>query len=484
MSDVWSAPHHPEPLNSSVRIPGSKSLTNRYFVLAALGDQPSVIREPLVARDTILMAQALEALGASLEFYDHELFVYPAPLHGARIQAGLAGTVMRFLPAVAMLAKGDVMIDGDAAARVRPMDPVLQAIKKLGVAVDHAVDARGRGVLPVTVHGTGAVHGGRIEIDASASSQFISALLLAAPRMANGLELRHVGGSIPSSPHLEMTVEVLRGAGIEVFTFPKDAGPVRPGHPAVRWLVLPGVPDVGNVEVEPDLSNAGPFLAAAMVTGGAIEIPGWPRTTQQPGDALRDIFARMGATARVVSGRLTLIGPKSISPLDLDMHDVGELVPTVAAVAAFATGPSALRNIGQLRGHETDRLTAITTELERLGGRARVEGDDLFIEPCPLHGATVDTYEDHRMATFAAVIGLRVPGVNIVNIGTTSKTLPQFPQMWADLVAGKATVQAVPQEIPLASQFEEPLDQHEATIDQHEVSVNQLGDKTRKGGDL
>ncbi len=458
MSDVWSAPHHPEPLNSSIRIPGSKSLTNRFFVLAALGDQPSVIREPLVARDTILMAQALESMGVGLEFYDHELFVYPAPLHGARIQAGLAGTVMRFLPAVAMLAKGDVMIDGDAAARVRPMDPVLQAIKKLGVSVDHAVDARGHGVLPVTVHGTGTVEGGRIEIDASASSQFISALLLAAPRMANGLELRHVGATIPSSPHLEMTVEVLRDAGIEVFTFPKDAGPVRPGHPAVRWLVLPGVPDVGNVEVEPDLSNAGPFLAAAMVTGGTIEIPGWPRTTQQPGDTLRDIFTRMGAHARTASGRLILTGPKEILPLDLDMHDVGELVPTVASVAAFATGTSTLRNIGQLRGHETDRLNAITTELGRLGGRARVTGDDLIIEPAPLHAATVETYEDHRMATFAAVIGLRVPGVDVVNIETTSKTLPQFPQMWSDLVAGNASIQATPHEIPLSSQADMSAD--------------------------
>ncbi|MFT3943560.1 MAG: 3-phosphoshikimate 1-carboxyvinyltransferase [Ancrocorticia sp.] len=451
MSAVWSAPHHPEPLRSSVRIPGSKSLTNRYFVLAALGDQPSVIREPLVARDTILMAQALEAMGAGLEFYDDALFVYPAPLRGATIQAGLAGTVMRFLPAVAMLAKGDVTIDGDAAARVRPMDPVLQAIKKLGVSVDHAEDAQGRGVLPVTVHGTGVVEGGRIEIDASASSQFISALLLAAPRMTHGLELRHVGGAIPSSPHLEMTVEVLRDAGIEVFTFPKDAGPVRPGHPAVRWLVLPGIPDVGNVEVEPDLSNAGAFLAAAMVTAGKLEIPGWPRVTQQPGDALRDIFTRMGATANVVAGKLHLTGPKEILPLDMDMHDVGELVPTVAAVAAFATGTSVLRNIGQLRGHETDRLNAITTELNRLGGKAWVEGDDLHIEPAPLHAATVESYEDHRMATFGAIIGLRVPGVEVVNIETTSKTLPQFPQMWADLIAGKKKVRAARQDIPLSS---------------------------------
>lgn len=441
---AWPAPFHPAPLTSSIRIPGSKSLTNRFIVLAALGDQPSVIREPLVARDTILMTRALEAMGTGLEFYDNALFVYPAPLKGASIHAGLAGTVMRFLPAVAAIADGDVTIDGDEAARVRPMDPVVQAIKALGVGVDHAEDPQGRATLPLTVHGTGHVRGGRIDIDASASSQFISAMLLAAPRMAGGLEIRHTGGAIPSTPHLDMTVDVLRDSGIEVFTFPRDAGPVRRGHPAVRWLVLPGTPDVGNVEVEPDLSNAGPFLAAAMLTGGSVEIHGWPRITKQPGDQLRTIFAQMGASVAMMAGRLQLTGPApdGILPLDMDMHDVGELVPTIAAVAAFATGTSAIRNIGQLRGHETDRLSAITTELERLGGKAWVEGDDLLIEPRPLHGATVHTYDDHRMATFAAIIGLRTEGVLVENIGTTAKTLPQFPQMWADLTGGAASVRA------------------------------------------
>ena len=219
----------------------------------------------------------------------------------------------------------------------------------------------------------------------------------------------------------------------------------------MRWLVLPGIPDVGNVEVEPDLSNAGAFLAAAMVTAGTLEIPGWPRVTQQPGDALRDIFTRMGASASVVAGRLQLTGPKEILPLDMDMHDFGELVPIIAAVAAFATGPSVLRNIGQLRGHETDRLNAITTELNRLGGKSWVEGDDLHIEPTPLHAATVDSYEDLRMATFGAIIGLRVPGVEVINIETTGKTLPQFPQMWADLIAGKKKVRAARQDIPLSN---------------------------------
>lgn len=446
---AWPAPFHAQPLNTSIRVPGSKSLTNRFIVLAALGDQPSVIREPLVARDTVLMVRALEAMGTGFEFYDNALFVYPGPLRGASIHAGLAGTVMRFLPAVATLANGDVEIDGDVAARVRPMDPVVRAIEQLDVLIDHGTNAAGQATLPVTVHGTGSVLGGRIGIDASASSQFISAMLLAAPRMESGLELRHTAGQIPSTPHLDMTVDVLRGSGIEVFTFPRDAGPVRPGHPAVRWLVLPGIPDVGNVEVEPDLSNAGAFLAAAMVTGGFVEIQNWPRITKQPGDQLRTILAQMGASVAMMAGRLQVKGPEQIEPIDLDMHDVGELVPTVAAVATFATGTSAIRNIGQLRGHETDRLSAITTELERLGGKAWVEDDDLFIEPRPLHGATLQTYEDHRMATFAAIIGLRVEGVSVDNIATTSKTLPQFPQMWQDMVAGAAVVRANTADLPV-----------------------------------
>ncbi|MCF2705972.1 3-phosphoshikimate 1-carboxyvinyltransferase [Arcanobacterium haemolyticum] len=436
MVDSWASPYHPGPITTNIRIPGSKSLTNRYLVLAALGDQPSVIREPLVARDTVLMAKALEAMGMGMEFYDHELFIYPAPLHGATVEVGLAGTVMRFLPAVATLAEGPVHFDGDAGARVRPMDPVVQAIRQLGVDVTSATNADGQAVLPLTVHGRGHVDGGHLRIDASASSQFISALLLAAPRMKNGMELRHVGSAVPSTPHLDMTVDVLRSAGIDVSTFPKDAGPVREGHPAARWIVRPGIPDLGNVEVEPDLSNAGAFLAAAMVTGGSITIPSWPRSTTQPGDELRTIFSQMGAHVELSHGRLCVTGPSSIRALDRDLHDVGELVPTIAAVAAFADGTSVLRNIGQLRGHETDRLAALTAEFSKLGGKAWVEGDDLHITPMRLHGGVLETYADHRMATFAAIIGLRVEGVRIINVATTSKTLPQFTQMWTDMTHG------------------------------------------------
>lgn len=438
---AWAAPFHPGPVDAAVRLPGSKSLTNRYLVLAALGEEPARIHRPLFARDTVLMARGLAGMGAALSHEGRTLTLTPGPLGSARIQAGLAGTVMRFIPAVAAFTVGDVTVDGDPAARTRPMDPVVRALRDLGVEVEHAADASGRAVLPVTVHGTGSVGGGSVEIDASASSQFVSALLLAAPRMERGLDLRHVGPPVPSSPHIAMTVEVLRAAGIAVSALVGDGSPAglpssaRPGRPAARWTVEPGTPRLGDVTVEADLSNAGPFLAAAMVTGGRTAVLDWPARTAQGGEALRGIFTAMGGRAVYDpdASTLRLQGPHRIAPLDADMHDVGELVPTVAAVAAFADGPSRLRNIGQLRSHETDRLAAIAAELARAGGSARIEGDDLVIQPRPLRGARLESYADHRMATFGAILGLRVEGIEVAGVETTAKTFPQFTDMWSEL---------------------------------------------------
>jgi len=291
------------------------------------------------------------------------------------------------------------------------------------------------------------VGGGSVEIDASASSQFVSALLLAAPRMERGLDLRHVGPPVPSSPHIAMTVEVLRAAGIAVSALASDGSPAglpssaRPGRPAARWTVEPGTPRLGDVTVEADLSNAGPFLAAAMVTGGRTAVLDWPARTAQGGEALRGIFTAMGGRAAYDpdASTLRLQGPHRIAPLDADMHDVGELVPTVAAVAAFADGPSRLRNIGQLRAHETDRLAAIAAELARAGGSARIEGDDLVIQPRPLRGARLESYADHRMATFGAILGLRVEGIEVAGVETTAKTFPQFTDMWSELACAPGT---------------------------------------------
>ncbi|VEI13725.1 3-phosphoshikimate 1-carboxyvinyltransferase [Trueperella bialowiezensis] len=415
---TWAAPHC-ETVTATVELPGSKSLTNRYLVLAALGDKPTTIHHPLVARDTELMAGALEALGAAIERSDDDTVwtVHPGAFRGGRVDCGLAGTVMRFIPPLAAFASEPVTFDGDPAARVRPMSAIVGALRDLGVQVD-AASYDGAPVLPITVRGTGEVSGGQLEIDASASSQFVSALLLAAPRMTRGLDLRHVGGTLPSQPHIDMTVTVLREAGIDVVAEP------------TRWIVTPGIPRLPDVTIEPDLSNAGAFLAAAMVTGGSVSVPRWPEHTTQPGDAYRQIFADMGGHVSLDDGVLSVTGPQQLVPYDADMNDVGELVPTVAAVAAFAPGTSRLRNIGQLRGHETNRLAAIVTELGKVGVPAREEGDDLVITGTPTRAAVIESYDDHRMATFGAILGLRIPGIRVTNIDTTAKTLPGFANMW------------------------------------------------------
>jgi 3-phosphoshikimate 1-carboxyvinyltransferase len=419
MSDaLWSAPTTDAPVRATVHLPGSKSLTNRYLVLAALSDEPSRLRSPLRSRDTALMAGAISALGTRVTDTGSgaDWTITPAELTGpATIDVGLAGTVMRFLPPVAALATGDIAFDGDPHARKRPMAPILRALRDLGVVVDDG----DTGLLPFTVRGTGRVRGGTIEIDASASSQFVSALLLAGARFDEGLTVRHVGPPIPSEPHVTMTVEALRDVGVVV----DDSEPE-------IWRVEPGRIGGLDVQVEPDLSNAAPFLAAAAVTGGRVRVPGWPQYTTQAGDELRDLLDSMGAEVSLDRDGLTVAGTGELYGIDADLHSAGELTPVLAALAALADTPSQLRGIAHLRGHETDRLAALATELNRLGGDVTETDDGLVIKPRKLHGGTFATYDDHRVATAAAVLGLRVPGVLVENIGTTGKTLPNFTELW------------------------------------------------------
>lgn len=415
---TWPAPRAHAPLHATVELPGSKSLTNRHLILAALSEAPSRIIAPLRARDTVLMADALRALGASVVADGQDWVVTPGALHGAAIEAGLAGTVMRFVPPVAALASGASTFDGDEYARTRPMRALLDGLRAAGVTVDD----EGRGMMPFTIVGRGAVPGGVVEIDASASSQFVSALLLAGARFDKGIEVRHVGASLPSLPHIEMTVEVLRAAGVEVDTSLPE-----------RWVVAPGPIRTPDVVVEPDLSNAGPFLAAALVTGGSVTVPRWPARTDQPGDALRGLLSQMGAEVALDDRGLTVTGTGRIGPLVADLHDVGELAPTLAAIAALAEGESRLTGIAHLRGHETDRLQALADEINALGGDATELPDGLIIRPATLHGGLWHAYADHRMATAGAVIGLAVDGVEVDDIGCTTKTLPDFPGLWSTL---------------------------------------------------
>ncbi len=416
----WTAPTATSPVQAAVVVPGSKSLTNRLLVLAALADGPSTLRRPLRSRDTVLMVEALRALGARVLDEDDDLVVEPAPLRGGvRIDTGLAGTIMRFLPSVAALADGDVLMDGDPRARERPMAPVLDALRALGVTVDD----EGRGSLPFTVRGRGAVPGGTVTIDASASSQFVSGLLLAAARFERGVTVHHDGRPVPSQPHIAMTVEVLRDRGVVVDDDVPDT-----------WRVEPGPIGAFDLEIEPDLSTAAPFLAAALVTRGRVRVAGWPQRTTQAGDGLRDILDAMGADVTLDREGLTVVGTGAIEGVDVDLHDVGELTPVVAALAALAQSPSWLRGVAHLRGHESDRLAALATEINGLGGDVTETEDGLRIRPAALHGGRFATYHDHRMAMAGAVVGLAVPGVVIEDVETTAKTLPQFTERWAQLL--------------------------------------------------
>ena len=431
----WPAPAATRPVRATVTVPGSKSITNRALVLAALADGPTRIEGALLARDTELAMTALRQLGCGLRVSGTTVEVEPLPIAeqpraplstGVRaettVDCGLAGTVMRFLPPVAALTSLQVHLDGDPRARQRPLAPLTQALRHLGVAID-------ADCLPLTISGAGVVTGGPVTLDSSASSQFISALLLAAPRFRCGVLVTHHGPALPSLPHVRLTVDMLRDRGVTVTA--EDADPTH-----CSWLAAPGPIAGGDIRVAPDLSNAGPFLAAAMVTGGRVSVPDWPAQTWQAGDALREIFTEMGGEVRLDTSGLTLTGPAQPRGIDRDFSDVGELVPTVAAVAAVAATPSRLRRIGHLRGHETDRLAALVRELRALGCGAQELDDDIMITPRPLHPATVECYADHRMATFAAIIGLRVPGISLSDVACTAKTLPDFPRLWTDMVIG------------------------------------------------
>lgn len=433
---LWPAPFRgDQKVNARVVIPGSKSVTNRALILAAQAQGPSLLKRPLISRDTELMVAGLRAMGVGIKDLnvDGDLAweITPAPLRGpAKVDVGNAGTVMRFLPPLSALAQGDISFDGDPRSYERPLGPVISALEDLGIEIEHS----GRYSLPMVVKSKGQIPGGALTIDASASSQFLSALLLIAPSTRDGIVATHKGGALPSMPHIDMTVQMLRDFGAEVLV----------NKSANSWSVSAGVLQGKDLVIEPDLSNAAPFLSIAMVCGGSITIADWPDVTTQPGDQLREILTAMGAKnsrdANKNGGGLTITGGDGIHGIDIDLHDVGELTPAIAALAALADSPSHLRGIGHLRLHETDRLAALTREINSLGGNVVEDETSLHITPHGamgkgLRGGIFHTYEDHRLATAGAVIGLVIPGIEIENVATTRKTLPDFPGLWQSLVS-------------------------------------------------
>ncbi|WP_308493321.1 3-phosphoshikimate 1-carboxyvinyltransferase [Microbacterium terrisoli] len=427
----WRAPSAAEPLDAVVTVPGSKSLTNRELVLAALADGPSTLHAPLHSDDSARMVEALRALGVGVDpvpgdgpFGDDLLVTPVAPFTGSgEIDSGQAGTVMRFVAPLIGFVDGELTLTADGTALHRPMGAMIKALRDLGVDIDDG----GRWALPFTVRGHGQVRGGEIVIDASASSQFVSGLLLAAARFDVGLRLIHEGAHLPSMPHIDMTVEALSRRGVIV---------ERPT--ATEWVVPAGPIRGKDVHVEPDLSNAAPFLAAALVARGRVAVTGWPLHSTQPGAMLPEILALMGARTQRRGGAMHVAGGSSISGIDLDLSAAGELAPTIAGVAALATTPTSIRGIGHIRHHETDRLAALVENLRALGGDAEELEDGIRIVPRPLHGGVWKAFNDHRMATTGALIGLAVDGVEVDDIGTTAKTIPQFPQLWARMLGDES----------------------------------------------
>jgi 3-phosphoshikimate 1-carboxyvinyltransferase len=444
----WQAPVAGSGITAAVSVPGSKSLTNRYLVLAAIAQSGSDLKGWLRSRDTLLMIDALRRLGAVIDEDGDVLHIEPIDLSAARdepvrdelteaadapeasepaeaadpitIDCGLAGTVMRFIPPVAALTGREVVLDGDEQARVRPMSVTVESLTRLGAAITSA-----DGQLPLRLHASSQLRGGHLEIDASASSQFVSGLLLAAPVMPLGLELANTGTAVPSRTHVDMTIEVLQDAGVDI-TEPEPE----------RWIVEPGPPRGLDVQVEPDLSNAAAFAAAALATGGSVTIADWPVHTTQAGDGFRDIAAAFGADVSLDRTGLHISGPQRLSAVDLDLSAVGELTPVVAALAALADGTSQLRGIGHLRGHETDRLTALNRELTAVGADVVEHPDALTITgTTELRPALWHTYHDHRMVMAGAILALRDEGLTIENAGTVAKTLPDFTQLWEDMIA-------------------------------------------------
>lgn len=432
----WVAPHSSAPISARLQLPASKSLTGRELILAALADAPGVLHAPLHSRDTDLMVEAMRALGAQIEevpgsgAFGADLRITPAAeLSGSTtIECGLAGTVMRFVPPLAALALGPVAFDGDPYARKRPMRPLIDALRLLGADVSD----EGRGALPFTVHGKGGLEGGRVEVDASLSSQFVSALLLAGPRFANGVHVVHTGDRLPSVPHIEMTLEALRARGVNA------------SSPATgEWRVEPGPIGARDLRLEPDLSNAAPFLSAAVAAGGSVTITDWPTGTTQVGDHLRTLLTEFGATVDLsADGALTVSRTGELTGATLHVPDAGELSPTFVGLAALAAQnghTSRITGIGHTRHHETNRLEALVNEIRALGGDAEELEDGIEVRPAQLHAGVWHSYADHRIATTGALIGLVVAGIEVEDIACTSKTLPQFPALWESMVNGHTT---------------------------------------------
>ena len=422
LPDPLAMPTLERPFHLTLAPPGSKSLTNRALLLAALGEGPSIIRQPLLdADDAKRMLSALRKLGVETEVHPSRQWVIVHGQGGAlrgnvEINLNNAGTATRFLTAAAALADGPVTIDGNARMRERPIGELVGFLRALGVDVE---ELGAPGCVPIRVHGRGALAGGGLTIPTTASSQFVSALLMIAPLCAQGLHLRFEG-EVTSRSYIDMTVGLMTQAfGLDVEA--RDT----------EIIVPPGQIAGIEYDVEPDASSAGYFWAAATLMPKArMRVPGLTFGSLQADARLPMVLRQMGAPIEYDAGGAEVRGPKLLEGLDVDLSPMPDAAMTVAALACFVKGASTLRGLRTLRVKETDRLDATATELARIGARVRIEGDDVMhIEPPSDMGeapVAFDTYDDHRMAMSLSLIGLRRPNVFINDPRCVEKTFPDY----------------------------------------------------------
>jgi 3-phosphoshikimate 1-carboxyvinyltransferase len=447
-TDVTTVAPVAGPLDADVEVPGSKSMTNRALICAALAEGTSVLDGALFADDTEAMLEGLGRLGISIEI-DRDaqrITVHgcggslPPSAVGASLDARLSGTTSRFLLPLLALGKGPIRLDAAAPMRARPMADGIDALRSLGVSV---TDEGEPGHLPVTVDGPpsppadGPAH---LAVAGDASSQFLSGLLLSAPAWPGGLRLA-VGGELVSRPYIEMTVAVLRAFGAQV-TVEGDLGRDDDGAEGDNdtWTVAPTGYRAADYRVEPDASAASYFFGAAAVCGGRVTIDGLGRSSLQGDLGFVEVLARMGCEVEQSDAATTVIGPPpgALRAVDVDMRHISDTAPTLAAVAVFAEAPSRLRGIGFIRHKESDRIGDVARELRRCGITVDEVDDGMVVHPGAPQPARLATYEDHRLAMSFALLGLRAPGIEVADASVVAKTFPAFWDVLARLGSGRA----------------------------------------------
>jgi 3-phosphoshikimate 1-carboxyvinyltransferase len=402
-------------LMGTISVPPSKSVTHRLLIINALSKKSATLKYPLVSEDTVITASGLTQLGYQIKMNKANAIFDGWNVNTEEqvaINVKNSGTSARLLAAVASISGVNCVIDGSERMRQRPMKPLIEALLSLGASIEHH-----NGRLPISLQQSN-LRGGMVEIDASKSSQFVSAIALIAPLLPKTVTIRH-HGKVASRPYLDLTLSLMQIAGIDLENNPKEI--IIPGDQTYTPI---------NTRVEGDFSSAGYFLVGATITGGKVKCKNINADSVQGDKIILEILKNSGARIAVRKDYIEVRGGPELGSIDFDMQNYPDLVPTVAALSLFARGKSRLRNVLILRFKESDRIRAIIENIGRLGGNAFLNGPDLIIKPGKLNGALLETYSDHRIAMSFALVGLKVPGVKILNPDCVHKSYPNF---WSDL---------------------------------------------------